>query len=209
MAWAKTFALCVGQDGPAPEEGLFDEILAFALSVLEMRLRKADGDREGSFLAQVKRGCRALRKRSFRPRGASHNLLSVPQSEPASSEFIRQYLIHAAETERDLQLTRERFEEFCRSTGLSSPALVGCGENLASLIFYIVVHGVFAANGGLSRKQMTDLLRTAQECRTHLQSSIDHWMTPVAAGSESAGQGRALRAGEPAPSPPGADDGVA
>jgi hypothetical protein len=68
------------------------------------------------------------------------------------------------------------FEQFCQCTGLGSDVLVGKGENLATLVFYIAVHGVLSARGLPTRQQVLRLLQAASQCRTQMQRAISKWL---------------------------------
>jgi hypothetical protein len=69
------------------------------------------------------------------------------------------------------------FEEFRASTGLSSEVLVGSGENLATLVFYIVLYRVFSMDGLPRREQTLKLLRAGRRCRVETERQVAEWLS--------------------------------
>lgn len=123
-------------------------------------------------------------------------VVTSPGRDREHSEFAKRYLTFCAQSKTDFRPTAETFREFCRSTGLSSSALVGKGENLATLVFYLVVHGMLAANGVCSRRQMGDLLRATQKYRSQWGALLEEWLATVTANRSF--QPRALHDAAPA-----------
>jgi hypothetical protein len=73
-------------------------------------------------------------------------------------------------------LNKETFRAFQRATGLGSESLVGKEENLASLIFYIVIYGLYAEDGPLSGTDGQKLLRAMRQCRLHFEKASGDWL---------------------------------
>lgn len=176
LAWAKTFLICAEKQHADLEAALFSEVQAFAICLLKLRLARMEMTDAAAFVESVRAHCRELRKVMGRRRVLRPELPAAANDPADATEFARQFLVHSAHREGPSPASRELFEEFCRSTGMSSTVLVGGGENLASLLFYIVIHGVFAADGHASRQQVTELLRAAQKCRGQLNQTIENWM---------------------------------
>ncbi len=151
---------------------MFVEVLAYSLCLLEMRL--ADGGPAGSagLAARVRRECYELVGQSSWRRRNRHQSLPVPDPALRASRYKQLYPPPDDGSAAHSRLTREMFEQFCRCTGLGSEVLVGSGENLASLVFYIALHSVLAARGLPTREVVLKLLRAARECRSHLQQEI-------------------------------------
>lgn len=101
----------------------------------------------------------------------------APDAALSGSCYVRLYPPPDAQSGPQARLTKEMFDQFCHCTGLGSNVLVGKGENLATLVFYIAVHGVLSARGLLTREEVLRLLRAASECRTQMQRAIPGWLS--------------------------------
>jgi hypothetical protein len=189
LAWAKTVAFTVlrgpkaqvADSRPAGwdselEEALLEEIVAYGLCLLELRLSAAARAEREAFVAAVRHECGAWKERRVWRRRNRHRRLPAPGPASQGSQSAAGYLECKSEAGGQGRVTKEMFEQFCRGTGLSSSVLVGKGENLASLVFYIALHGVLSADGPLSREQVLDLLRAARECRIYLEKSVAGWL---------------------------------
>jgi hypothetical protein len=158
------------------EDEMFVEVLAYGLRLLEMRLA-APNLAEGDGLASLVRlECRVLvNQASWCQRNRYRRL---PSTDPAliDSRYAELYPLRSAEGAGGARLTKEMFEQFCQCTGLGSDVLVGKGENLATLVFYIAVHGVLSARGLPTREEVLRLLRAAGKCGTHLQRALSKWL---------------------------------
>lgn len=197
LAWAKTLVASVRpsrtrlrsgsggkSDGVTPslsprlqlEDELFVEVLAYGLCLLEMRsaaASPADGER---LVRLVRHECGVIVERASWRRRSLRRHLPRPAPAPGSSRYAQIYPAWSDDDRGQPRLTREMFEHFCRCTGLGSDVLVGKGENLASLVFYVSVHGVLSAGGLPSREEVLKLLQAARECRTRLQGAISEWL---------------------------------
>ncbi len=182
LAWVKTFQVCAATDSAALREAVFEETSAYGLCLLELRLSPANPDAAEAFLAKIRYECAAIQGRwKGRVRGGRKQL-RPPQLPGEPAAFVMQYQKYSAPGSEPFRMTDDLFQDFCQTTGLGSNVLVGKGPNLATLVFYIVLHGLFAANGDLSREQKNHLLRAAKSCRSFFEEEITRWLAK--AGSE-------------------------
>lgn len=190
FAWTRTFSICVGRSSSGLEDEVLEEVLAYALCLLDLRLASAPAESTATFSERVRCACRALKAELRHRRSARQARLPAPASasDEATPQFSRQYLAWAEGNGGRAKFTPEMFEEFCRTTGLSSNVLVGGGENLATLVFYLVLHGLFSQAGPLSRRQGAELLRAARQCRGQLNTMLARELSdaPVAPEAGSA-----------------------
>lgn len=183
LAWAKTILAVAGAelakpkgaggDGASRKEQLFAEVLAYSLCLLEMRLTKDLAAGNKDLARRVRHECAMLIAQAARRKQNRHRRLPVP--DPANSRYAQIYPAPGSAGRRPPRLTQEMFEQFCRCTGMESNVLVGKGENLATLVFYIAVHGVISADGLPSREAMLKLLEAARACSAHLQGVAAKW----------------------------------
>jgi hypothetical protein len=158
------------------EHELLVEILAYGLCLLEMRLSADPRAGRKALVALVKHECGVLMERARWRRRTLYRRLPPPSPAPSGSRYAQIYPTCNTEGRGQARLTRAMFEQFCRCTGLGSDVLVGTGENLASLVFYIAVHGVLSAGGLPTREEVLKLLLAARECRAHLQRAVSTWV---------------------------------
>lgn len=179
-AWAKTLVMNLrpSQTRRQLEEELFVEVMAYGLCLFEMRLSEAAAVDHGALADLVRHECGVPTERARWRRRTRCKRLPGLASAPSGSRYAQIYPAGSSGGSGQARLTKEMFEQFSQCTGLGSEVLVGKGENLASLVFYIAVHGVLSAGGLPRREEVLKLLRTAQECRTHLQSAISEWLGP-------------------------------
>ena len=152
------------------------EVLAYGLRLLEMRLSAPNLAECDGLASLVRLECRMLvSQASWRQRNRYKRL---PSSDPAlrGSRYAELYPLRANEGASGARLTKEMFDQFCHCTGLGSDVLVGKGENLATLVFYIAVHGVLSSRGLPTREEVLRLLRAAGKCGTYLQRAISKWL---------------------------------
>lgn len=184
LAWARVFAFGTcpaqtrNQDARAAsriariEDEMFVEVLAYSLCLLEMRLSKGTPAQSADLATGVRRECYVLVGQSSWRRRNRLGRLPAPDPTLRASRYKQLYPPQGAGGAAHSRLTREMFEQFSRCTGLGSEVLVGSGENLASLVFYIALHSVLSAHGLPTREAVLNLLRAARECRAHLQRAI-------------------------------------
>jgi hypothetical protein len=191
LAWAKTLFVCVNrfnhlpakakgaaEPHPVIQKELFEEILAYTYARLKMQAAAAGMAQAEDWVRVVRQECEALKIRMTWRRkklrtglpapGDGGRHLSLPEAGDSASE----------DPASPKEITREMFEQFCQVTGLSSNVLVGKGENLAALVFYISVHGVWSHYTTLNREQVHELLRAAQKCHEHLDKAVARWLDP-------------------------------
>jgi hypothetical protein len=161
------------------EDDLFVEVLAYGLRLLEMRLGTVSPASQDGFARLVRQECSLLVGQASWRRAHRYKPLSASGSALSESRYVQLYPPPNAQGGPQARLTKEMFDQFCHCTGLGSDVLVGKGENLASLVFYIAVHGVLSARGLPTREEVLRLLRAASECRTQMQRAIPGWLSPV------------------------------
>ncbi len=171
-AWTRTFLASAGRPDPQLADALCRETLAFGLALLESRLASSDPAQAADFLATVRQEVWSLHAR--RTRRAVRPALAAATAE--ATEFDRQWLARTASGAGEFQFTGAMFEEFCEFTGLASRELVGGGDNLAALVFYLAIHGRVFASATVPRDQRRWLVRAARECRLFLTQALDHWL---------------------------------
>jgi hypothetical protein len=159
--------------GASAEGEMFVEVLAYSLRLLEMRLAHAAYAGGALFAARVRQECSVLTGQAG---WRDEYRLKVPGALLADSRYAQLSLAQASENPGRARVTKEMFEQFCGCTGLGSDVLVGSGENLASLVFYIATHSVLSAGGLPTREQVQKLLRAAGECRRKIQASISEML---------------------------------
>ncbi len=172
-AWARTILICVGRRDAELEDTLAEETLAYTLCLLDARVERFDG----AFLEQVRAECQRLQaERAWRMANRYRRLPAANSQLKEEAEFSRRYLQQVTQAEAGYGPTDDTFHEFCRATGLHSSVLLGRGENLAALVFYIVVHGCLSCRAPLTRRQTTELLRATRECRVHTEAFLNQWL---------------------------------
>jgi hypothetical protein len=191
LAWAKTLVVCVTRLNrlPVPRDGasdpkkeiqreLFEEILAYGFSQLKMQATATGMPDAEDWVRLVRQECESLRIRMTWRRKGSRPRLSGPARAGDGSSVTKALEKAGEDPTNTKQITREMFEQFCQVTGLSSNVLVGKGGNLAAIIFYIAVHGVWSHYTTLNREQAQELLRAAQQCHEHLDKAVARWLNP-------------------------------
>lgn len=174
QAWARTLLICVRRQTCELEERLARETLAFSLRLLAERLKPGSGS--GGFLDLIRANCARLRAQRSWWQPHRHRCLESPADGADGSEYSRALRARTRTPGTDFGLTDETFEDFRQATGLSSSVLFGRGENLATLVFYIVAHGCVSGNDPLTRAQTRDLLRAARQCRLETEAFVTDWM---------------------------------
>lgn len=172
-AWARTFLAAAQRAEPGLVIALRRETLAFGLTLLAQRLQPFGPAQAAPFLDQVRRECAAL---ETRPQPASWRA-SLPAPAPAPTEFDRHWLARVSGGPAEFEITPDMFGEFCQFTGLSSRDLVGHGDNVATLVFYLVVHGRIFASQSVPVAQRRALVRSLRECRCFVAPALEHWLT--------------------------------
>jgi hypothetical protein len=169
MAWGKTFGACIARHERTLEERWFREILAYGLYLLESRVAGHDPAVMASLKRAIKTECADFiaRGKINHPRGDKQ--LGSPQDSRPSSRIVAE---STASDYANAPISPAGFEKFCRATGLSSQILVGDGNNLAAILFYMVVHEVASTEKPLERKDAKLLLEAAQKCRIQLQECV-------------------------------------
>ena len=152
------------------------EVLAYGLRLLEMRLAAVGPAYPDGLAGQVRRECSVLVGQAGWRRRNRFKRLPAPDPGLGGSRYAQLYPARNGDSQGQARLTREMFEQFCHCTGLGSEVLVGTGENLASLVFYIAVHSVRSARGLPTREEVLRLLRAASECRIQMQRAISRWL---------------------------------
>ena len=182
LAWAKTVGGCLGRTNSELEDDLWEEILAFALCLVRLRLSAASETEREAFLALVRLECERLSEaRSWRQRSRIKRLPAPACTHGGSQEVER---AQAAERQSGAaRVTQEMFEQFCHLTGLDSTVLVGSGENLASLMFYITIYGVVSEQAPLRTDEALRLLRAVRECRGFLEAALPGWLAEPSSGA--------------------------
>lgn len=193
LFWARAFASCASSVRLAPgkalpetglrkikpsaeshevENELFVEVLSYSLSLLEMRLSKSRSGASNSFVAAVRRECGVMMGQG--DHGTQTRSCRPPDARPSlgGSAYDQLILCKGARYRGRLRLTKEVFDQFCECTGLGSDVLVGSGENLASIIFYVTLHGMLSCHARLTREAVQRMLRIAADCRKHFQRTI-------------------------------------
>src|SRR5512140_3396333 len=170
LAWARTIVLSVRRK-PSAEEDVFEEILAYALSLTELRSRGMQCNERKDFLRRVRKRTALIRaglkwgraRRQRRLAAGDCTLSEGGQHANASG-------LHPSA--RGRRVNREMFEQFQATTGLSSDVLVGKDDNLACLVFYIAVHAVLSVDGPLDRASALTMLRACRQCRAHFEKLL-------------------------------------
>jgi hypothetical protein len=187
LKWGRLMAACMTQFNSAPVRGngaseymaaltseLRDEVLAYALSCIEFRLQSSSTfDQE--WLKCLRQECHSMKTARAWKYQQRHKSLPVTSAAWDALAATVQTGSESAPAAAQ-QLTAEQFELFCRNTGLSSGALVGDGENLAALLFYLALYCACSAHGTLNRAQIFHLLKSARTCRGHLNECIHQWL---------------------------------
>jgi hypothetical protein len=177
--WARQFLDCVEREDAALLSALANEVLAYGLCLLDLRLSTTSPEHARPFLGHLRRQCRLIRDQDRRfPAGQS---LPAGSLDTEPSDFAQRYLAAVGQSYRDFQFTEALWREFCQTTGMDSPVLVGAGANLASLVFQIVVHGRVFSNGPACRNRMQHLLREASDCGRFFETRFDAWLADVPA----------------------------
>lgn len=136
------------------------EISAFGLYLLQLRLERHMTADAKQWLEHARLECLVDRGSTSRTSGSAEE-----------SEFGLQ-LASWSPGEGPAR-AREAYEQFRLSTGLGDTPLVGGGENLAALIFYITLHALVCRETLPTREQIRVLLRTTQETRKNLQFLVN------------------------------------
>jgi hypothetical protein len=176
-SWAKALVRSIERDSPALRQALSEEVLAYAVCVLDLRLRNPFGDSAHALVAEVRKHCRQIRDRKARP--SAHKAFSEASTGPA--EFAERYWAVTHHVEVGPRFREDIWREFCRTTGLGTNVLVGNGNNLAALIFYIVVHSRVLSEGPACREAATRLLRVAHDCVVFFDAAVDQWLAEKSA----------------------------
>ncbi len=166
LAWAKTIAVCASP-ARAQEQELFEEVIEYTLSLTNLRLNELEPAEAKSYLRFLRERTAIVKAWIKWRRAGRHRRLAGPAAQSRCGTSL--VFLHAL---RDNRLTKQMFEDFRAATGLGSNVLVGKGENLASLVFYIAVHAVLSAERPLSREKALAMHRACRRCRTHFEQII-------------------------------------
>ena len=161
--WSRTFGQTAGPDHVPLCAELQREIQAYALCLLDFSLGGFDDDARRNFVSAVRRECG----------------LHLPPGGwlgTGNSGFEGRYAAITRSGGGRSPQSEKVFQEFCQATGLGVDTLVGRGANLASLVFYIVLHARISATVPLRREAIQRLLKTAKECRAYYQVSLAEWL---------------------------------
>jgi hypothetical protein len=158
------------------EDEMFQEVLAYGLRLLEMQHSEATAAERDGLAALVRHECCALVSQASWRRKTRYKRLQAPDPGLSGSRDAHLHPAPVAGTGGGQRLTKEMFDQFCRCTGLGSEVLVGKGENLATLVFYIAVHAVISSCRLATREEILRLLRAASECGNRLQRAISKWL---------------------------------
>lgn len=161
----------------ALEGHLTRESLSYALHLVHLRLRAADGQNPRSLLRALRQVCWRLIQSSGAPYPGPPRLGGCAAF--AESDPYEAAVAGGADSLRG-QISPALFQEFCRATGLHSEQLVGEGENVASLVFTILLHGLVARDRPFSREQTMLLLQAARQCRRHVACAVTAWQADPA-----------------------------
>jgi hypothetical protein len=170
LAWAKTIAVSVSPE-ESTEEELFEEVLAYAISLTGLRLGGLDLGQSEEFLRLVRERTAIVKAGTKWRRARRRRRLGAPVGGWSTQDWGTTSLV-SLDGVSDRRVTKEMFEHFRVTTGLSSDVLVGKGENLASLVFYIAVHAVLSAAGPLARANVLAMLRACRDCRAHFEEVL-------------------------------------
>jgi hypothetical protein len=162
----------LGRKDPDLEEGLFMELLAYGLCRVRLRLDAASEPERGAWLTALHQECARLLKSWAGRRRSGQRWLKAALQGSETAELTPE-LIGADRSAGFRKLTPEMFEQFCKLTGLDARVLVGKGENLASLVFYISIHGVVSARRPLRTDEAMRLLRSVRDCRADFDKSME------------------------------------
>lgn len=182
LAWGKTFQACADAPHAVCREQVCEETLAYSLCLLELRLGPPSAE-AFHFLAEVRRECQEQFAQWQHLARTSRKQLSPPPPAQEQAGFANQYLMYAGRDSGAFRITEPMFQDFCEMTGLSSTCLVGTGPNLAALVFYIVLHGVFTAHRPISRERKRVLLGAAKSCRAFFEDLLDQWLGKTTAAA--------------------------
>jgi hypothetical protein len=176
-AMARAGVALAATSDAALEGHLTQESLNYALHLVDLRLRAADGQDHRSLLRALRQVCWRLIQSSGSPDPGPPRLGGCAAcAESAPNEAVVE---GGADSLRG-QISPALFEEFRRATGLNSAQLVGEGENVASLVFTIVLHGLVARDWPFNREQTMLLLQAARQCRRHIACAVTAWQADSA-----------------------------
>jgi hypothetical protein len=174
-SWAKVFMVTAQRHEEPLREAIMREVLAFELYLLGHRLHEMSPKTIDEFLAQV----RTETWRLFREQTAfapASNALPWGGQSGEETEFARQCLAYSESKSTAHRLSEQSIRDFCEATGLGSNVLVGQGSNLATILFYMAVHGHFHSAGIVKREDINLVLRAARECRPRFEARLDQWL---------------------------------
>lgn len=171
-SWAKALVVSVERDSPPLRQALSEEVLAYAVCVLDLRLGNPSDHSARALVADVRKHCRQIRERKARAQAPK----TLSSASPGPAEFVGRYWAITHHVEGGPQFRDDIWREFCRTTGLGTNVLVGNGNNLAALIFYIVVHSRVLSEGPACRQAATRLLRVAHDCVAFFDAAVDQWL---------------------------------
>jgi len=127
-------------------QGLFEEVLAYGLSRLQSLMESNEYTGADEWLWVVKQECAAFKRRQTWGRLNSRKKLGTPPTQVTTLALKPFSQTESEFRGRASRVTKEMFEQFCQHTGLGSSVLVGKGENLATLVFYIALHAVWSTH---------------------------------------------------------------
>jgi len=150
------------------------ECLCYALHLVSLRLgTRRNGHRDFEFMRALRAACQSELRNA---RATGRGCLQLHSGPEASPTVCFDMLSRCSRQTPWNELEPGLFGEFCRATGLSSARLAGGGENVATLLFYIVLHGLVARDRPFTREQTTLLLRAAGQCRRQVQAACQVWL---------------------------------
>jgi hypothetical protein len=175
-AWAKTFLLVTGIPDPQLEELLWDEILAYALCLLKLRLGNPPTSEADWLLGEIRNECAVVRAARLRKKTNPQMLLATAVRN-ATTQFDQHWIGQTYCASASPEVLKDIYGDFCRLTGLEADVLVGGGGNLATIIFYIITFGLMTICQPPSDKKKIWLLRATRECRASLCEVISDFLS--------------------------------
>lgn len=170
--WAHAFLKAAEVDGHSVRGALRRETLSFACCLLELRLAETRADSSALCQAVREEIASFWREEADAIPFAWRRLSPVGADTGQALTFDRAYSVCREGDQSAPPGAARIFEDFCAETGLGSSVLVGGGANLASILYYLVVHGVLVSQAKMPSERKRRVLRVARECRAFFGASI-------------------------------------